>query len=613
MHVLPLDRLGGRVSGRRLEFGVLLPGVTNADFDVAVRVIHADDQFLQDVPPAEVPLTHSLDARHGDCWAGGVDLDGMVGAGPSWGRDGRYVYRLVVRRGADELDWIIDPFARDFGTGKLSAVVVGEPAFDWGPAEDEWRTPLVEDLVFYEIDLAEYGRDLAAVVDRLPYLADLGVNCVQLMPVNNVTAQIDWGYLPAAQYGVDERLGDRPGLRRLVAEAHRLGMAVVLDVVYGHTGDEFAFVDVYRHFAIPGNPVMGDFGANMFGESTGWQLPLCQDYFFTASHLWLDAFHVDGFRYDCVPNFWHTPFDGYGQLCHATYQHVRQLADGGGHWTRFLAGDRLTLIQCAEQLEGPRDVLNRTYSTNTWQNETLRAAQDTAQGRDGALRELGEAFALFGYPEVTVFGADEIHQAPLQYLENHDHPRFLCQFGTRDADPRGNELFRRGDRSNWYRLQPYLIGLLAGAKGAPLLFQGQELCEDDHLPDDGLGRVAVLRPVQWEFFYSTAGRGILHLVRTLLRLRREHEELRRGAHRFHGDDVYLDEGVLLQSRSTAAAWTLIAVNVTGTDRRVPVVLPRAGHYRELLHGEDDLVGVAAGETRMLPVPSNYGRIWRVTP
>ncbi len=165
MHVLPLDRLGGRVSGRRLEFGVLLPGVTNADFDVAVRVIHADDQFLQDVPPAEVPLTHSLDARHGDCWAGGVDLDGMVGAGPSWGRDGRYVYRLVVRRGADELDWIIDPFARDFGTGKLSAVVVGEPAFDWGPAEDEWRTPLVEDLVFYEIDLAEYGRDLAAVVN----------------------------------------------------------------------------------------------------------------------------------------------------------------------------------------------------------------------------------------------------------------------------------------------------------------------------------------------------------------------------------------------------------------------------------------------------------------
>jgi hypothetical protein len=40
------------------------------------------------------------------------------------------VYRLVVRRGADELDWVIDPFARDFGVGKLSAVVVGETSFD---------------------------------------------------------------------------------------------------------------------------------------------------------------------------------------------------------------------------------------------------------------------------------------------------------------------------------------------------------------------------------------------------------------------------------------------------------------------------------------------------
>ena len=461
------------------------------------------------------------------------------------------------------------------------------------------------------MDLAEYGRDLDAVIDRLPYLADLGVNCLQLMPVSNVTAEIDWGYLPAAYLGVDERLGDRPGLRRLVAAAHRLGLAVVLDVVYGHTGGEFAYVDVYRHFAIPGNPFMGDFGANLFGESTGWDLPMTQDYFFTVNHLWLDTFHVDGFRYDCVPNFWRTPFDGYGTLCHRTYQHAAAQVAAGGHWTRFAAEGRINLVQCAEQLEAPREILQRTYSTSTWQNETLSAAKDTANGQDGALRRLGQAFALLGYPEVTTFGSDVIHQAPLQYIENHDHPRFLCHFGTRQPDTRGNELFRRGEAANWYRLQPYLIGLLT-AKGAPLLFQGEELCEDAFLPDDGLGRVAMLRPVKWELFYTTAGRGILRLVRTLLRLRRDCPELRRGTHFFHGEDRYLHEGVLLQSRGTAAAWTLVALNVTGTERRVPFTFSRPGDYRELLHGQDNLFGVADGDTRTLRIPSDYGRIWRIT-
>jgi hypothetical protein len=57
MQLLPLDKLGGRVVARRLEFGVLLPGVApDTGFAVAVRVIHERDQFLQDVPPLEVAL-----------------------------------------------------------------------------------------------------------------------------------------------------------------------------------------------------------------------------------------------------------------------------------------------------------------------------------------------------------------------------------------------------------------------------------------------------------------------------------------------------------------------------------------------------------------------------
>ncbi|MGH3915425.1 MAG: alpha-amylase family glycosyl hydrolase, partial [Pseudonocardiaceae bacterium] len=452
---------------------------------MTVRVIHESDQFLQDVPPLTVVLQHGIHDTYGDRWSTAVDLDPPPeSAGPSWGRDGRYVYRLCVSRGNDVLDWVIDPFARDFGVGKLSAVVVGASPFDWGSDEDAWRVPEVENLIFYEINLSEIARDLPAVTARLPYLADLGVNCLQLMPVNNVTSEIDWGYLPSAYFGVDERLGSREQLQQLIAAAHRAGLAVVIDAVYGHTSTEFAFVEVYRHFAIPDNPFMADYAKNLFSESTGFQLPLPRDYFFTVNHYWLDVYHVDGFRYDCVPNYWNGPFEGYGELSYETYQHVKRGAAGPAHWQRFANNGRINLIQCAEQLEAPIEILSRTYSTSTWQNETLAAASATALGQDGSLARLGQAFALLGYPESSTFGTDVIHQAPLQYIENHDHPRFLCLFGTQQLDSRGNVLFNRGDRTRWHKIQPYLIGMLT-AKGAPLLFQGQELCEDDFLPHDG--------------------------------------------------------------------------------------------------------------------------------
>ena len=96
-------------------------------------------------------------------------------------------------------------------------------------------------------------------------------------------------------------------------------------------------------------------------------------------------------------------------------------------------------------------------------------------------------------------------KAAVQYIENHDHERFLCNFGLSNPDEAGNSLFAEGDRSSWYRVQPYLIGLLL-SKGVPLLWQGQEFGENYFLPDFGAGRVSILRPLRWDYFYDEAGR-----------------------------------------------------------------------------------------------------------
>src|SRR5258707_14193278 len=96
---------------------------------------------------------------------------------------------------------------------------------------------------------------------------------------------------------------------------------------------------------------------------------ITRDYFFTVNHHWLDVYHVDGFRYDCVPNYWDGPLGvAYARLVYETHQLTKaKIAQRQRYWSRFDPGQGkpLGLVQMAEQLEAPEDVLRTTYSNST--------------------------------------------------------------------------------------------------------------------------------------------------------------------------------------------------------------------------------------------------------
>jgi hypothetical protein len=123
----------------------------------------------------------------------------------------------------------------------------------------------------------------------------------------------------------------------------------------------------------------------------------------------------------------------------------------------------------------------------------------------------------------------------------------------------------------------------------------------------------LLRPVRWDDFYDEVGRSTIWLVRNLIRVRRQIPELRNGDHFFYNDwGQYQSLGLLLFSRSAGSRFTMVALNFSSTDQVVSFRFPLSGDYHEQLHGNpgDDLLGIAAGAEVHLPVPSNYGRIWR---
>src|SRR6476661_1145369 len=471
LNLLPMSTLGAVESNGAVTFGLWLPWVSAGDGNaLTVKIIHEADQFLEGVPAREFALTHSVRAPYGDFWSTTVPIAGTAPSAPgaAWGTPGRYVYRYTIANpNVGALDWLIDPFAREFGVGKLSAFTLGYQAYQWSAAEAQWRVPPLSDLIVYEINVAELGGDLERIRNVIAYLADLGVNAIEVMPLSNVAASVDWGYLPIGYFGVDERFGKRSDFQQLVDIAHQHGIAVIVDVVYGHTGVDFPYYDAYTRLRYNENPFMGPFAKDYFsnfGKSTDFGRQLTRDFFFSASNHWLEVYHADGFRYDCVPNYWDGPMGkGYAALTYFTYQSAKaKLAAGPGYWQRFANNDSINLIQCAEQLDAPVEVLNQSYSTCTWQDGTFGAASDLAKGSvanppnwDNITR-LGMAWGLQGFPTSVTVNGDTIPKSAFQHIENHDHSRFICNFGL---DPNsGNDLFAEGNRELWYKLQPYIIG-----------------------------------------------------------------------------------------------------------------------------------------------------------
>ncbi len=616
LELLPLHKLGARddeKSSGVIKFGLLLPGISAEDGNrLWVKVIHEKDQFLQDILPMNFEMEHSEDLGYGDYWSATVKINSgdKLKSGSAWGSPGKYVYRYCLENPKmGFIDWIIDPFAREFGVGKLSAITVGYKPYKWSKNELVWKTPFINDLVLYELMINEFAGDIEGTIANLDYLADLGINCIELMPLSNVGKRVDWGYEPIGYFGVDERFGNRIDVQKLIDAAHQRDIAVMVDSVYAHTSCLFTYYYVYNELGWPidVNPFMGPFADNAFGISTDFSRKFTRDFFLTVNNHWLDCYHIDGFRYDYVPGYWLKDSEnGYAKLVKDTYQLVTAKKGSSDHWQRFFEGESINLIQCAEYLPNPPEILEKTYSNCTWQNGTLNTVREVA-GNPGRLTDLGFLFGLLKWPAEVPDSEDGLVKNVLQYLENHDHSRFICNFGTICSD---NELLKEGNRSLWYKVQPYLIGLFT-AKGIPMLWQGQEFGENYYLPQEGWGRVLFYRPVRWEYFYTSEGRSLVSLVRKLVKLRRNNLQFSRGDHYFYNDyALYQSRGVMLFSRSYGKkAFSLVVLNFEDRDQAVYFKFPLGGNYREELHGLDDLKGVSEGEEVQLIVPGNYGKIW----
>lgn len=205
----------------------------------------------------------------------------------------RYRYRLDA---ADAL--YPDPASRFQPEGPHGPSQILDPStFQW--TDSKWTGIGSERQVLYEMHVGTFTSEgtYAAAARQLPALRELGITCVELMPVCEFAGRWGWGYDGVNLFAPFHHYGDPDDLRRFISRAHEVGLAVILDLVYNHLGPDGNYLREFAddYFNAEHVTDWGD-ALNFDGRNCG---PV-RELFVANAIYWIREFHADGFRFDAT-------------------------------------------------------------------------------------------------------------------------------------------------------------------------------------------------------------------------------------------------------------------------------------------------------------------------
>jgi 1,4-alpha-glucan branching enzyme len=515
-----------------------------------------------------------------------------------------------------------DPWARELDAGypDCDCIVVDPNAYPWH--DEGFRAPAFEELIIYQFHIGAFyacddqGLDLRPVraatfldaLDRVEYLADLGVTAVQPLPVVEFQGEWSLGYngtdlfSPERDYTIPQAelapylvkvnrllatkgcapltLGDLSGqvaqLKVLIDICHLFGLAVIIDVVYNHAGGGLDLQSL-DHIDWPANP---DKTNSIYFSTDDWAggrvfaftTPQVQDFLIGNAEMFLSEYHADGLRFDEVTVI--DQFAGWS-FCQRMTQTLRQrhpaailIAEYWGE-KRWLATARPPTgmgfdLGYADGLRnGVRDMIQET------------------EGGASALVDLGPLRSGLQTP-VNVAQAWQADNC----IENHDLVLDM------DGDHRHPRIPRLADTTNprsWYARSRSRVATAAllTSPGTPMLFMGQEFLEDklwsddSHLTGDliwwdGLGGAD---PNMADFHRFT---------RDLIGVRRRYGALRANSLNIYPPDVTNRVAVFQRWVEGYGGDVVVVLSLnesTFHDHSYAIGLPEPGHWHEVFNSD----------------------------
>lgn len=163
--------------------------------------------------------------------------------------------------------------------------------------DGDWAGRSIEGAVIYELHVGTFtpAGTFDSAIEKLDYLVDLGIDFVELMPVNAFGGTHGWGYDGVLWYAVHEPYGGPDGLVRLINACHERGLGVLIDAVFNHLGPSGNYLPKF-------GPYLST-GSNPWGESINIadaEADEVRRYIIDCALRWMRDFHADGLRLDAV-------------------------------------------------------------------------------------------------------------------------------------------------------------------------------------------------------------------------------------------------------------------------------------------------------------------------
>jgi 1,4-alpha-glucan branching enzyme len=415
-------------------------------------------------------------------------------------------YKFVINSGETVL-WRKNPYACEVSNSSGNAII-HNPNFDW--TGDTFQMPAWNELVIYEMHVGTFNDPhndgpgtFDNILPKLPYLRELGINAIQIMPVAEFAMDVSWGYNPAQPFAVESALGGAEGMHRFVKAAHSNGIAVILDVVYNHFGP--GDLDLWRFDGwMDANHEGGiyfydnDRARTQWGPRPDYGRGEVRQYIRDNALFWLHKYHIDGLRFDSVVNI--------------RNRHGKNNDPGGDlpdgwslvQWiNNEIRASQPWKITIAEDMQGNAWITRDTGMGGAgfgsqWEAGFAHSIRNAIIPADDSQRDLlAVRDALY-----QRYNGDAVQR--VIYTESHDE--------VANGKQRVPEEIWPGNAESWFSRKRSTLGaaLTFTAPGIPMIFQGQELLEDGFFQDSV--------PIDWARF--VAFNGIHHLYRDLIRLRR---------------------------------------------------------------------------------------------
>lgn len=476
-----------------------------------------------------------------------------------------------------------DPFATDVNWtddqgnehweayNQKSIVHVGQPEFQW--TDDGFVKPDLKDLIIYELLIRDFtaAGNIQAVIDKLDYLKNLGINAIELLPPTEFPGASSWGYNPAFFLALESTYGDPDDMKQLVNEAHKRGIAVLVDLVFNHADGSSPYEQMYGP-DYTNSPFM-------HAESNAWGFPDfdhgkrgTQELTRRTVRYWISEYHVDGYRYDHTPGIgWQgTAEFGVSYFSNEAYQEDNETYQVAEHfWS-----DVWSLISSTAIQSHWHDAFHDQMKANLRQGQF----EGSSYG-DMSKTDRGINFAADGFENL---------EACVNYLESHDEQRVIWEVQTNGLD-----------YEQALQKARLAADVLFTSAGVPMFYMGAEMGMDTE-------RTIDRNPIRW-FYLDVPELADLHQrYRDLIWLRKNYAAFRSEninvVYKSNTRRVYIH-----QRTADGEPGALVAINFDTRDQTVDLTFPWAGSWHEYFSGE--LLNVAGTSYENYTIPASSAKIF----